>query len=188
VRITTRNKPRSPSGVTPGPGDPPRDFVLCDEVRPLWEDEVRAGAGALSPGTTQAVEAGLYDALRLRAAPVLAVKIRSSTPGGSPDRAAGAYSRPRAGWHNPSSGLRLGIRLETDMSGNLLGDPNDTHRLGYQVDRVPPQADAFLPTEPCPSRERHKCSVSRGHHRKKEVEHLFRGEGLIICVPAASAG
>jgi hypothetical protein len=48
VRITTRNNPEIPSVVTPGPGDPLRDFVLCDEVRPLWEDEIRAGAGALS--------------------------------------------------------------------------------------------------------------------------------------------
>jgi mRNA interferase MazF len=65
VRITTSHKPDIPSVVTLGPGDPLVGSVLCDEVGPLWEDELQADAGALSPGTMRAVEAGLHDALGL---------------------------------------------------------------------------------------------------------------------------
>jgi mRNA interferase MazF len=49
VRITTSNKPEIPSVVALGAGDPLVGSVLCDEVGPLWEDEVQADAGALSP-------------------------------------------------------------------------------------------------------------------------------------------
>lgn len=65
VRITTSRKPDIPSVVTLGPGDPLVGSVLCDEVGPLWEDEVQADAGALSPGTMRAVEGGLHEALGL---------------------------------------------------------------------------------------------------------------------------
>lgn len=65
VRITTSRKPDIPSVVTLSPGDPLVGFVLCDEVGPLWEDEVQAEGGALSSSTMRAVEAGLHDALGL---------------------------------------------------------------------------------------------------------------------------
>lgn len=65
VRITTSRKPDIPSVVALGSGDPLVGSVLCDEVGPLWGDEVQADAGALSPGTMRAVEAGLHDALGL---------------------------------------------------------------------------------------------------------------------------
>ena len=65
VRITTSRKPEIPSVVSLDPGDALVGSVLCDEVGPLWEDEVQADAGAISPGTMRAVDAGLHDALGL---------------------------------------------------------------------------------------------------------------------------
>lgn len=65
VRITTSPKPHIPSVVALGPHEPLIGNVLCDEVLMLWEDEVVADAGALSPTTMVAVEAGLRAALGL---------------------------------------------------------------------------------------------------------------------------
>ena len=66
VRITTSAKPHIPSVVPLNTGEPLHGNVLCDEVMMMWEDEVVAEAGALSPRAMTQVEAGLRAALGLK--------------------------------------------------------------------------------------------------------------------------
>jgi mRNA interferase MazF len=66
VRITTSDKPELASIIKLGPADGPLvGSVLCDDVLPLFRDELRENLGALSPGTMMKVAAGLRAALAL---------------------------------------------------------------------------------------------------------------------------
>lgn len=66
VRVTTSVKPHIASVVPLDVGEPVSGNVLCDEVMMMWEDEVVAEAGALSPRAMTQVEAGLRAALGLK--------------------------------------------------------------------------------------------------------------------------
>lgn len=66
VRFTTSPKPALPSIVeVPSTEVVPGGRVVCDDIYDLYEDEVRADMGALSPRTMAAVEDGLRAALAL---------------------------------------------------------------------------------------------------------------------------
>lgn len=67
VRLTSnQNKPQLASIVDLAPADEPlRGKVLCDDIFPLYRDEVRRDGGALSPQTMMNVAAGLRSALAL---------------------------------------------------------------------------------------------------------------------------
>jgi mRNA interferase MazF len=66
VRLTTTAKPPLPSIVTL---EHPEVFVgrvVCDDIVEVYEDEVRAVVGAVSPRAMVAISAGLKAALDLR--------------------------------------------------------------------------------------------------------------------------
>ena len=66
VRLTTSPKPPLPSIVEVPPGEALRGGrVVCDDIYELFEDEVKADMGALSPATMRAVHSGLKSALAL---------------------------------------------------------------------------------------------------------------------------
>ncbi len=65
VRITTTPKPVLNSIVPLQAGDPLVGSVLCDDITPLYRDEIVADAGAVHLRTMVAVEAGLRSALAL---------------------------------------------------------------------------------------------------------------------------
>lgn len=66
VRFTTSTKPMLPSIVAiPSSEAVPGGRVVCDDIYELFEDEVTADLGAISPVTMRAVEAGLKAALGL---------------------------------------------------------------------------------------------------------------------------
>lgn len=66
VRFTTSPKPVLPSIVqVPGHEVVPGGCIVCDDIYELFEDEVRADLGALSPATMRAVDSGLKSALAL---------------------------------------------------------------------------------------------------------------------------
>lgn len=66
VRITTSPKPELDSIVELDTSDPLTGRVLCDDIGPLWRDELDELVGALTPRTMIRVEAGLKAALALR--------------------------------------------------------------------------------------------------------------------------
>lgn len=64
VRFTTSPKPDLPSIVAVPSGEAlPGGRIVCDDIYELYDDEVRADMGALSPATMQAVAEGLKAAL-----------------------------------------------------------------------------------------------------------------------------
>lgn len=65
VRITTSEKPDIPSIVKLGPADPLVGFVLCDDITPLYRDEIRRQSGALSHRTMLSVADALKAALAI---------------------------------------------------------------------------------------------------------------------------
>ena len=66
VRFTTSPKPTLPSIVTVPPGEVlPGGRLVCDDIYELFEDEVTADMGALTPTTMRAVDSGLKAALAL---------------------------------------------------------------------------------------------------------------------------
>lgn len=65
ARITTSSKPALESIVALGADDPLAGSVLCDDVTPLFRDEIDGDAGALSHRTMMRVDLGLRAALAL---------------------------------------------------------------------------------------------------------------------------
>jgi len=66
VRFTTTPKPDLPSIIeVPKSETLPGGRIVCDDIYELYDDEVRADMGALSPTTMQAVADGLKAALAL---------------------------------------------------------------------------------------------------------------------------
>ena len=66
VRCTTTPKPALPSIVNLPSGEVlPGGCIVCDDIYELFEDEVRADMGALTPATMRAVDSGLKSALAL---------------------------------------------------------------------------------------------------------------------------
>lgn len=63
VRMTTSPKPDMPSIVVLGPGEPVVGRVLCDDVVPLFKDEIGADLGALSRNAMTQVAQALAHAL-----------------------------------------------------------------------------------------------------------------------------
>lgn len=66
ARLTT-SRPRAPrpAMVELGPGEVMTGWVSCDDIEVVYDDEVRADAGALTPAAMRRVEAGLRAALDL---------------------------------------------------------------------------------------------------------------------------
>lgn len=68
VRFTTSAKPALPSIVEIPPTEAlAGGRVVCDDIYELFDDEVRADIGAVSPRTMDAVERGLLAALGITA-------------------------------------------------------------------------------------------------------------------------
>lgn len=65
ARLTTSRKPSIPSIVELGSREAFSGRVVCDDILPLFEDEILAVAGALSPPTMREVGRGLAAALGL---------------------------------------------------------------------------------------------------------------------------
>jgi mRNA interferase MazF len=67
VRFTTSSKPALPS-IVEIPDDEvlPGGRVVCDDIYELFDDEVKADMGALSPASMHAIGDGLRAALGLR--------------------------------------------------------------------------------------------------------------------------
>lgn len=66
VRLTTTQKPELASIIKLGPADAPLvGFVCCDDISPLYREEIKEQVGALSTGTMMRVAAGLRAALAL---------------------------------------------------------------------------------------------------------------------------
>lgn len=66
VRFTTSPKPTLPSIVSLPSGEVlPGGRLVCDDIYELFEDEVKADMGALTPATMRAVDSGLKSALAL---------------------------------------------------------------------------------------------------------------------------
>jgi mRNA interferase MazF len=64
VRITTTDRHRGIPTVVPlGQGDPLAGFVMCDDIGPVYRDEIVEAAGALSGRTMAAVNRALEAAL-----------------------------------------------------------------------------------------------------------------------------
>jgi mRNA interferase MazF len=66
VRITTKGRhAHHPTVIALTPADPMTGFVLCDDLVPLYRDELTAPLGTLAPATMAAVSDGLRVALSL---------------------------------------------------------------------------------------------------------------------------
>lgn len=64
ARISTTGKnAKLPTVVPLAPNDPLVGFVLCDDLVPLYRDEMTVLLGSLAPATMRAVSAGLRIAL-----------------------------------------------------------------------------------------------------------------------------
>ena len=63
ARLTTSRKPNIPSVVTFSPADAFSGCVVCDDILPLYEDEILGVLGAVSPHTMQRISRGLGAAL-----------------------------------------------------------------------------------------------------------------------------
>lgn len=66
VRLTTTAKDSRPSIVELGPQEGFHGRVICDDLMPVWEDEVLASLGALSPGAMRSVDEALKAALAIK--------------------------------------------------------------------------------------------------------------------------
>lgn len=66
VRLTTSAKPPLPSVVELGRTEPFVGRAVCDDIVELYEDEILATLGAVSPPTLAAIGNGLRAALDLR--------------------------------------------------------------------------------------------------------------------------
>lgn len=66
ARLTTTAKDPRPSIVELGPGEAFHGRVMCDDLEPIWGDEVLSVVGALTPGAMQEVEEGLLAALGIK--------------------------------------------------------------------------------------------------------------------------
>ncbi|MFI9557720.1 type II toxin-antitoxin system PemK/MazF family toxin [Nonomuraea endophytica] len=64
ARITTTRRDL-PSWIPLGPNDPLAGFVICDDLSPMFRDEIQRDMGALSLATTIEVGKGLARALAL---------------------------------------------------------------------------------------------------------------------------
>lgn len=65
VRLTTSVKPEMPSIVVLGSAEPFVGRVLCDDIVPLYKDEIKADLGALSRSAMEAVGLALAHALSI---------------------------------------------------------------------------------------------------------------------------
>jgi mRNA interferase MazF len=65
ARLTTSPKPAIPSIVELGAGETVLGRVVCDDIVEVYEDEVRAVRGALTPAAMRRVDVGLAAALDL---------------------------------------------------------------------------------------------------------------------------
>ncbi|MCS0636287.1 type II toxin-antitoxin system PemK/MazF family toxin [Streptomyces sp. LP05-1] len=65
VRVTTSPKPSLASIVELGPDDPLVGRILCDDLGPLYRDEIKADLGALSAPTMMRVASALRHVLAL---------------------------------------------------------------------------------------------------------------------------
>lgn len=65
IRLTTSVKPEMPSIVVLDPADPMGGRALCDDVVPLFKDEIKEDLGAVTRATMQRVSRGLAHALSL---------------------------------------------------------------------------------------------------------------------------
>jgi mRNA interferase MazF len=65
VRITTTAKPDMTSIVPLNPADPLVGRVLCDNITPIYRDELKRDIGALSVATMQQVAVALRFALSI---------------------------------------------------------------------------------------------------------------------------
>ena len=66
VRLTTTRRPRLPTWVALGPPDKPwTGGVVCDDIGPIFRDQVIKDAGALSDSTMRRVDAALLMVLGL---------------------------------------------------------------------------------------------------------------------------
>jgi mRNA interferase MazF len=63
VRITTSPKPDMTTIVVLGANDPMAGRILCDDIIPIFRDELRRDVGALSLATMNQVAVGLRVAL-----------------------------------------------------------------------------------------------------------------------------
>ena len=66
VRLTTTAKASRPSIVELGPQEGFPGRVMCDDLMPVWEDEVLAIMGALSPSAMRGVDEALKAALAIK--------------------------------------------------------------------------------------------------------------------------
>jgi len=60
---TTPPRDNRPAMVPLGPGEVMTGWISCDDIETLYDDEVRADAGAITAQTMRHVEAGLRAAL-----------------------------------------------------------------------------------------------------------------------------
>jgi mRNA interferase MazF len=67
ARLTTSAKPKIPS-IVELTGETLTGRVICDDIMPLYQDEIRAVITALSPPTIAAINRGLAAALELPSA------------------------------------------------------------------------------------------------------------------------
>ncbi|MFJ3903197.1 type II toxin-antitoxin system PemK/MazF family toxin [Streptomyces sp. NPDC090025] len=65
VRITTSDKPDIPSIVELSPADPAVGRILCDDLGPMYRDDIKADLGALSAQTMARVATALRHVLAL---------------------------------------------------------------------------------------------------------------------------
>jgi mRNA interferase MazF len=63
ARMTTSVKKERPSIVELGSDEAFTGRVVCDDIETIWEDEVLAVVGGLTPTTMHAVDGGLQAAL-----------------------------------------------------------------------------------------------------------------------------
>lgn len=66
IRLTTAPKPHLPSVVELLPADRPfTGRIVCDDLGPIYPDDVEEDSGALSPATVRRVDVGRKAALDL---------------------------------------------------------------------------------------------------------------------------
>lgn len=63
ARLTTSAKRERPSIVELGSGEAFTGRVVCDDIEPIWPDEVHRVLGGLTPRAMRAVDDGLMAAL-----------------------------------------------------------------------------------------------------------------------------
>lgn len=63
VRMTSTRKPQLLTWFSFGPPDTPWVSVACDDLGPIWKDQVIKDAGAVSPAGMRKVESALLRVL-----------------------------------------------------------------------------------------------------------------------------